>query len=45
MLCIGVGIGGMVLVEMACPVYNRVLTNACRQIAPEILRLFDELLK
>jgi hypothetical protein len=45
LLGIGVGVVGMVLVALAYPVYNRVLTNARRQIAPEILRLSEELLK
>jgi hypothetical protein len=45
LLGIGVGVVGMVLVALAYPVYNRVLTNARRRIAPEILRLSEELLK
>ena len=45
LLGIGVGIVGMVLVALAYPVYNRVLKNERQRIAPEILRLSDELLK
>ena len=40
-----VGIVGMVLVALAYPLYNRVLKKSRDQIAPEILRLSDELLK
>ncbi len=40
-----VGIVGMVLVAMAYPLYNRVLKKQREKIAPEILRLSDELLK
>ena len=42
---IPVGIVGMVLVALAYPVYNRVLKKQRARIAPEILRLTDELLK
>jgi hypothetical protein len=42
---IPVGIVGMVLVALAYPVYNRVLKKQRERIAPEILRLTDELLK
>lgn len=42
---IAVGIVGMVLVALAYPIYNRVLKNERKKIAPEILRLTDELLK
>lgn len=44
-LGIGVGVAGMVLVALAYPVYNRVLRKQRERIAPEILRLSDELLK
>lgn len=44
-LGIAVGIGGMVLVALAYPIYNRVLKRQRKKIAPEILRLSDELLK
>lgn len=40
-----VGIFGMILVALAYPVYNRVLKNERERIAPEILRLTDELMK
>ena len=40
-----VGIVGMVLVALAYPIYNRVLNKQRAKIAPEILRLSDELLK
>ena len=42
---IAVGLLGMILVALAYPVYNRVLTKERQRIAPEILRLTDELLK
>ena len=44
-LGIVVGIAGMVLVALAYPLYNRVLKKQRAKIAPEILRLSDELLK
>lgn len=44
-LGIAVGLGGMVLVALAYPTYNRVLEKERQRIAPEILRLSDELLK
>ena len=40
-----VGIVGMVVVALAYPLYNRVLKKQREKIAPEILRLSDELLK
>ena len=42
---IAVGLVGMVLVVLAYPVHNRVLKKQRKIIAPEILRLSDELLK
>ncbi len=39
------GIGGMILVALAYPLYNRVLARQRRKIAPEILRLTEELLR
>ena len=42
---IAVGLVGMVLVALAYPLYNRVLRKQREKIAPEILRLSDELLK
>ena len=44
-LGIAVGIVGMVLVAVAYPLYNRVLKKQRENIAPEVLRLSDELLK
>ncbi len=40
-----VGVIGMVLVALAYPLYNRVLKKQRERIAPEILRLTDELLR
>ena len=40
-----VGIVGMVLVALAYPLYNRVLKRERQRIAPEILRLTDELMQ
>ena len=42
---IAVGLVGLVMVALAYPVYNAVLKKARSRIAPEILRLTDELLK
>lgn len=39
------GVGGMILVALAYPLYNRVLARQRRKLAPEVLRLTDELLK
>ncbi len=44
-LGIVVGIVGMILVALAYPAYNSVLKKERQRIAPEILRLSDELLK
>ena len=46
-LLIGIVIGvvGMILVALAYPAYNRMLKKERQRIAPEILRLTDELLK
>lgn len=44
LLGIVVGIFGMVLVALAYPLYNYVLKKERQRIAPEILRLTDELL-
>ena len=46
-LVIGVAIGlvGMIMVALAYPVYNRVLKKERERIAPQILRLTDELMK
>lgn len=40
-----IGIAGMILIALAYPVYNRVLKKERERIAPEILRLTDELMK
>lgn len=42
---IAVGIVGLALVALAYPLYNRVVKKERERIAPEILRLSDELLK
>jgi len=42
---IGVGLIGIVLVCLAYPIYNRTLKKEREKIAPEILRLTDELMK
>lgn len=42
---IAAGLVGIVLVCLAYPVYNRVLKKQREKIAPEILRLTDELMK
>ena len=39
------GVLGMILVVLAYPVYNRILKKERARIAPEILRLSEELLK
>ena len=39
------GVVGMVLIAAAYPIYNHVLKKERARIAPEILRLSDELLK
>ena len=45
MLGVSIGLIGLVLVALAYPVYNRILKKERERIAPEILRLTDELLK
>lgn len=46
-LVIGViaGLMGLVMVALAYPLYNRILRKERQRIAPEILRLTDELMK
>lgn len=44
-LGIGIGVVGIVLVCLAYPIYNRTLKKERERIAPEILRLTDELMK
>ena len=45
LLGIVVGLVGMVLVALAYPLYSRTLKKEREKVAPEILRLTDELLK
>ena len=40
-----IGVVGIVLVCAAYPIYNRLLIKARQKIAPEIIRLTDELMK
>lgn len=42
---IGVGLAGILLLAFAYPVYNRVLKKERERIAPEVLRLTDELMR
>ena len=42
---IPVGLVGIVLVALAYPVYNKILKKERQRIAPEVLRLTEELLK
>ena len=42
---IPVGLGGLVVLALAYPVYNTVLRRERKKIAPEILRLTEDLLK
>ncbi len=42
---IAVGLAGMVLVALAYPIYNSVLKKERARIAPEILRLTEELMQ
>ena len=44
-LGVAVGILGMAMVVIAYPIHNRVLKTEREKIAPEILRLSDELIK
>lgn len=39
-----IGLIGIILVSLAYPVYNRILKSERKKIAPEIIRLTDELL-
>ena len=39
------GLAGLVLVALAYPMYNRVLAKERQKIAPEVLRLTEELLQ
>lgn len=40
-----IGVIGMVLVACAYPIYNKVIKKEREKIAPEIIRLTDELMK
>lgn len=44
-LGIGIGVVGGVIASFAYPVYHVILTRERKKIAPEILRLTDELMK
>jgi uncharacterized membrane protein YccF (DUF307 family) len=44
LLGILVGVVGLILIALAYPVYNRVLKKERQRIAPQILRLTDELM-
>lgn len=45
LLGIFVGIVGIVLISLAYPTYNHILRKERKRIAPEIIRLSDELMK
>ena len=40
-----IGLAGLVMVALAYPIYNRTLKRERERIAPEILKITDELLK
>lgn len=42
---VAVGVVGLIFVALAYPAYNRVLKKERQRVAPEILRLTEELLK
>lgn len=44
-LGIVIGVVGIVLVSLAYPMYNRIVRKEREKIAPEIIRLADELMK
>lgn len=44
-LGICVGVIGIILICLAYPIYNRTLRKAREKVAPEIIRLTDELMK
>ena len=44
-LGIVIGVVGIVLVSLAYPMYNRIVQKEREKIAPEIIRLTDELMK
>ena len=45
LLGIVIGIAGIVLVSLAYPLYDRIVKKEREKIAPEIIRLTDELMK
>ncbi len=45
LLGVVIGIVGIVLVSLAYPLYNRIVKKEREKIAPEIIRLTDELMK
>ena len=45
LLGIAIGLTGLVLTAPAYPLYNRILKKERERIAPELLRLSEELLK
>ena len=40
-----IGVGGIVLISLAYPMHNRIIKKEREKIAPEIIRLTDELMK
>lgn len=44
-LGIAVGVVGIAVLSLAYPVYNRIIKKERQKIAPEIMRLTDELMK
>ena len=40
-----IGLAGIVVVAMAYPIYQKILKKEREKIAPEIIRLTDELMK
>ena len=45
MIGIIIGVVGIILVSLAYPLYNRIVKKEREKIAPEIIRLTDELMK
>lgn len=42
---IPIGLAGIVLLALAYPIYNKIIAKERERVAPEILRLTDELMK